>query len=257
MIYIETYNILSKTMSDHTYFINHQKEFIDWKYRTNKICDRLLNNLNSSQIYCFQEVQKKQFKIIEDRLKHEFNFHYKLYSGSMGVLILWTKDLQFEDKHEFQYDTKRGNYLIGVKFNNFAIWTLHLPCLYNVLNADEIRLEFIEEIKQEMNKVNSNHILTGDFNSSPDSGVYSSLIRDFKSSYYSYFNEEPEVTNIFTGKDGISGKSVCDYIFVSENIQVVQMNEIEKVSEDDLIIPNEHHLSDHLPISGYFEISGK
>lgn len=261
-----------------------------------KIIDSDNNNYNTYSIYCLQEVHRTQFFIIHQLLsKYLFQFHYNYYGSGMGVMILWrisgeininninnnddedvlyqppiitgkkksfiyTSPLKNENiqTHSYLYDPIRRNCAIGVTFSFGTVWTCHLPCMYNIKDNEIIRKSFIEQIMNQIISISSNNniILTGDLNSSKNSPTYLYLSSIMKSAYNEYYKNEPSYTNIFTGNDGKSTKGLCDYIFITDKINIKSVEKCDEIPEGgDIIIPNEYYYSDHFPITCILEIN--
>jgi endonuclease/exonuclease/phosphatase family metal-dependent hydrolase len=115
-------------------------------------------------------------------------------------------------------------------------------------------------------------VACGDFNGTPGSPAIVSMRRAFASAHEAYHGTEPEYTfptplvsghrvreaatrrllRLFTTRPGDSWRGTLDYIFVSQNVRVVECNVfLDRPSPDDSTL----YASDHLGLAAILEIT--
>ncbi len=129
--------------------------------------------------------------------------------------------------------------------NRFYFTGIHHPFIKDYENIQDEQIEFL---LNEINKVNTNYklpvIISGDFNSKPDSKVYEIMGSKGYSSVYRIANGKENTyttTNSFTNQ-----RMTLDYIFVNNRCTVKNVEPIDAEYLEKVNIPNESYPSDHM-----------
>ena len=170
----------------------------------------------------------------------------------------------------------RSNTVIALKLQNnnttrpFWLLNFHMPCLWRQPKVMEIYSILLQRfIKSITNNGSDPCIFLGDFNSKPTSNQYEIFINGlenidkksflneypnfikcekfikFRSAYKEIHNDEPICTNYSYCDFSGDFKGTIDYIFISNNIKVDNM---EKLLDPETYLPNNNCPSDHLPL---------
>eukprot|EP01080_Neovahlkampfia_damariscottae_P001890 gene1890-1031_t len=307
---IMQYNILADFLCNFEYT---SKTSQNWKYRRNLILNEI--NFYSPDICCLQEVQSSSLSNKDNHylwFKKEFKNYDSFYKrkttnkigNEIGNLILWKKE-KFEliSKYEIELQKELMNSLndystknlmksypqVGLIIhlrnlmtnNDLLICCCHISCDFNSPHIQicqvQICLNEIQKLKEKCK--NPSILFCGDFNSTPDTNVYSLLsngkldkkefmniaISAFKkkfqipmlfehnlklqSSYKNILKDEPITTNV---TDSFTG--CLDYIWFSK-LKPIAILDIpkEKEMKKEIGLPNSEFPSDHLPLLTKFQ----
>lgn len=188
----------------------------------------------------------------------------------------------------------RFNQFIAVKLQNrnrehgipFWIGNYHMPCAFRTpavmnIHADLVgtRIQQLATCRQEPEKKEP-YILAGDFNIMPDSSHYSLLrtgtldetdetypkekynmawkptVQGMRSAYVEFHGKEPEFTNN-AHNGALNAESfigTLDYIFLSDDWVVKEVQELPKREDHKGVYPDEIEPSDHVLIAASLEI---
>ena len=198
-------------------------------------------------------------------------------------LILITMGLVKKRKDpidEWVHSRNRTNTIIMTTFTcqetgaKFVIANYHMPCTYWAPKVSTIHtIESMKIAQQYARKLPL--IFAGDFNFTPDSYQYTSVISGefppspqypdttgvkwdskiypMQSAYATLYGKEPDLTVQSTTKDMKEPfRGTLDYIFYSGKCYPSSGEEVPVLHEDTMI-PNDIHPSDHLPLKVVFE----
>lgn len=311
-IKIISYNILAPLAAKYPIHMdNCPSDCIDWNYRFKLIQNEVLNlkpdiiNLQEAEVkYVFRDIkpffEKKGFKCFFKPQKGRTNRKTNTKDNNFGVMtIIHRSKFETLKKGHIDYHKLYKNY-IDYKFykkaykrfaslvlllhdkqsqKNFYVINVHLeskPLYDDIKNLQSfIIMKYIEKIST--NKIPI--ILSGDFNSKPDSSAYYGIttgksknqfdMENFKypkpfintpdtfttlpmkSAYKEVFGKEPLYSN-YT----LNFKSTLDYIFFNKYINIVAA--LEEVNKEYLnkysSMPNYDFPSDHFMQSAIFKI---
>ena len=219
---------------------------------------------------CKIERVSELYKLPEKINDNYYDIHYNYFWGLLG----------YKTEDYMDIVKSRSNTVIALKLenknNNSSFWVLnyHMPCIWRNPIILAIYCIIIQKF---VRKISNNGdipcIILGDFNSQPSSvqyeimtnysfdsiknvlGDYPDFIKDeefinFISVYKEKFNNEPICTNYaYCEKNGIF-KGTLDYIFVTPNITVLDVDEL---FDQKYFLPNEWP-SDHLMIKAKLKI---
>lgn len=201
------------------------------------------------------------------------------------ILTFFKNLFGFTKETEWDKSMSRNNKMVLVQLkernndgNSFVIGNYHMPCEFKLPKVMVIHSSLAAQYVQSFSK-GLPHILTGDFNFKPDSTMYriltegkveqdnselpTQLIGDdwkptldkpFRSAYKLKYNKEPDFTNNARIKDSEPFIDTLDYIFLSPEWLV---EDVEELPSRDIIkgpFPNDIEPSDHILISANLSI---
>ncbi|CAH0560763.1 unnamed protein product [Brassicogethes aeneus] len=192
-----SYNVLAQDLIDrHIYlYKKHSKRFLKWQLRWENLISEIEET--NPHILCLQEVQESHIPSYYDRLKllgYDYIFKKRTNHYTDGCAIYYkTSKLSLKEHLKVEYKQSeipplnRENVGIVAKFEprshpgeEFVVATTHL--LYNP-KRDDVRLAQVQLLLAEIDRVAFKRfedckpvyvpiIITGDFNSLPNSSVY-------------------------------------------------------------------------------------
>tara|TARA_B110000208_G_C11789578_1_gene436970 strand:+ start:2542 stop:3543 length:1002 start_codon:yes stop_codon:yes gene_type:complete len=315
-ITVITYNILAPSVTKN-HMTECSEECIKWDNRLNKIFKEVLNI--NPDIICFQEVQTDKYYTImvskflkkgyyglyvpqkswsKNILSYNENFGIAIFIKLSRFHILKYGSIDFhrhvekflEKTNQLGFLSKTKKRFVGLQLllldkitnKKFIVCSVHLesnPKYDDIKNLQQfILLNYLQKNIVLENKLP--FILTGDFNSKPNSSVYNGTItgkshnnlfdtEDFKypkpfintpkiftkypliSCYNKVFGKEPIYTNYTE-----NFKESLDYIFINDKIKIIgALNEVDKnYIKNYKCIPNNDYPSDHFMQSTVLEI---
>eukprot|EP01038_Epipyxis_sp_PR26KG_P008906 gene8906-12010_t len=90
MVKITSYNVLSSHLSSPTHFLNCKPEFLDPKYRLNKVKEKLEKEISSNSVICLQEISHSWGSALHPLFAAN-NYHFvtgfygSKFNGYMGI----------------------------------------------------------------------------------------------------------------------------------------------------------------------------
>jgi CCR4-NOT transcription complex subunit 6 len=284
---ITTYNILADAYSE--YHRDCRPEYLDFNYRKHKLSEELKNF--ETDFICLQEVDKynEYFKNTLKSLGYQCEY-VKRPSGYNpdGSLIAWktsswrvleVQKLNFNlhPKCESNSAYRKNNIGLLIVFQHTSnqstilIGTAHLywdPALEYVKFLQGVN--YLNEAYNLKNKYQCSVVLTGDFNSLPDSHLVNYIVNKpfklsssevdkeiksfcidnrlkLKSCYENYDKTgHPEFSNYTSDFKGF-----IDYIFCSDELLTTSLGRLpsRKDLKNVIGIPNQDFPSDHLPLT--------
>jgi mRNA deadenylase 3'-5' endonuclease subunit Ccr4 len=273
---VYSYNILSDNLSSPNFFINSSHDDLNKNNRTNKLINLLNNEINDNtniNIFCLQEVgiDVQLSQLYKLFYKHSYNVVYvgdvlisypnrfKLISCDSGNISKLLNDFKnkFTDKQIESINSKRKYFIIlklidPLTNTDFIIANTHLIALNN--NLKLLQLILILNVLNNYNNV----IFVGDLNIESHNKILElitkgylnnefgeyKLQKNYKSAYSVYNNlitthTSNRITPIFT--------EMLDYIFVSQNINVLDCLKLKKKNElkNTEYWPSKNEASDH------------
>jgi len=252
-------------------FIKVKKKYLDNKYRLKLIIKKILSELEKNTIICLQEVGNSQLNIL---IKIFYNLGY--YCVNVDELCIFFPYNKFNIKNvnlgiisNLKYNLpKKFHELLISKRKYFIILELEDKKTKNkitVVNThllanpkyEQIKFLQIYVILRELEKY-KNIILCGDLNSLPASDVVKFILhqkisiklKNIENIYKSTHNHNLITTHTKNKLSGIFTEMI-DYIFVSNNIEVINISKLNDRSDYNSknIAPNKNDPSDHFLIS--------
>jgi len=270
IIKVLSYNILMDILANPD-FIKVKKKYLDNKYRLKLIIKKILSELEKNTIICLQEVGNSQLNIL---IKIFYNLGY--YCVNVDELCIFFPYNKFNIKNvnlgiisNLKYNLpKKFHELLISKRKYFIILELEDKKTKNkitVVNThllanpkyEQIKFLQIYVILRELEKY-KNIILCGDLNSLPASDVVKFILhqkisiklKNIENIYKSTHNHNLITTHTKNKLSGIFTEMI-DYIFVSNNIEVINISKLNDRSDYNSknIAPNKNDPSDHFLIS--------
>jgi len=270
IIKVLSYNILMDVLANPD-FIKVKKKYLDNKYRLKLIIKKILSELEKNTIICLQEVGNSQLNIL---IKIFYNLGY--YCVNVDELCIFFPYNKFNIKNvnlgiisNLKYNLpKKFHELLISKRKYFIILELEDKKTKNkitVVNThllanpkyEQIKFLQIYVILRELEKY-KNIILCGDLNSLPASDVVKFILhqkisiklKNIENIYKSTHNHNLITTHTKNKLSGIFTEMI-DYIFVSNNIEVINISKLNDRSDYNSknIAPNKNDPSDHFLIS--------
>ena len=180
----------------------------------------------------------------------------------------------------WEYSQWRFNQFIGIKLKprdkNKVFWVgnYHMPCAFRTPAVMNIHVDLVSDRIQSL-AGSDEYVLAGDFNILPDSPHYKLLrtgtldendetypppkysmtwessFQGMRSAYYEVHGKEPQFTNN-AHNGALNAESfigTLDYIFLSENIKVVDVKDTPSMDDWKGVYPDENEPSDHVMIA--------
>ena len=233
-----------------------------WEYRI-----KLFNNIfskkeNNSDIYCFVEVDKQDdiYMMLNNIAGHKLYepIYFPRPNTPLGIMIVYNR-YKFKLINSYRYllgnNIKQNFCLVSIfqeiyyPFNIFSILVTHLTAWDK---NEHIRVKQINNLIDSLNndknifnlKINK-FFICGDFNTNPDSQCVKILIdKGFKSVFDLDKNDNYTMV-IDTMNEGIK-KLKFDYIFITNNINILNSYLPLNYLDFKKGIPNEDFPSDHI-----------
>ncbi|ETI34838.1 hypothetical protein F441_18596 [Phytophthora nicotianae CJ01A1] len=293
---VMTYNVLAQCYVRSTFFPYCESSELRWKNRSKKLEAVFASSLPvSPDVICLQEVDnyKEFWAGMMKKLGYGGLFVKKTSTKPDGVAVFWNeKKLKVKESEEISLDSPsgdesdidhellsrastRGSVGAIVHFEHletqlkFIVATTHLfwdPMQEDVKLLQSRRmLRAIEEFTSSLD-ASTPIIFAGDFNSLPDSKVYSFITSKshYRSAYAQYESDgEPKFTNVNGDAETDDGKMVprfvgtLDYIFYRSPrmrpAALMELMSFEDASKE-VALPSTISPSDHLPLLCEFHI---
>ena len=270
IIKVLSYNILMDVLANPD-FIKVKKKYLDNKYRLKLIIKKILSELEKNTIICLQEVGNSQLNIL---IKIFYNLGY--YCVNVDELCIFFPYKKFNIKNvnlgiisNLKYNLpKKFHELLISKRKYFIILELEdkktkkkitIVNTHLLANPKYEQIKFLQiyVILRELEKY-KNIILCGDLNSLPASDVVKFILhqkisiklKNIENIYKSTHNHNLITTHTKNKLSGIFTEMI-DYIFVSNNIEVINISKLNDRSDYNSknIAPNKNDPSDHFLIS--------
>ncbi|KAF4036829.1 Endonuclease/Exonuclease/phosphatase family [Phytophthora infestans] len=293
---VMTYNVLAQCYVRSTFFPYCESSELRWKNRSKKLEAVFASSLPvSPDVICLQEVDnyKEFWAGMMKKLGYEGIFIKKTSTKPDGVAVFWNEkmlkmkesvqvslDLPNGDESDIDHElltraSTRGSVGAIVHFKHlatqleFVVATTHLfwdPMQEDVKLLQSRRmLRAIDEFASAL-EASTPVVFSGDFNSLPDSKVYSFITsrNHFKSAYAQYDADgEPKFTNVNGESITDDGTMVprfvgtLDYIFYRSPrmrpAALMELMSLEDASKE-VALPSTISPSDHLPLLCEFHI---
>lgn len=270
IIKVLSYNILMDVLANPD-FIKVKKKYLDNKYRLKLIIKKILSELEKNTIICLQEVGNSQLNIL---IKIFYNLGY--YCVNVDELCIFFPYKKFNIKNvnlgiisNLKYNLpKKFHELLISKRKYFIILELEdkktkkkitIVNTHLLANPKYEQIKFLQiyVILRELEKY-KNIILCGDLNSLPASDVVKFILhqkisiklKNIENIYKPTHNHNLITTHTKNKLSGIFTEMI-DYIFVSNNIEVINISKLNDRSDYNSknIAPNKNNPSDHFLIS--------
>lgn len=291
IVKIFSFNLLSEVLCNRRTFPSSSKTSLNVNKRLSLIDAIVRKMINDNYIICLQEVsplfEEYLYELFE---KHKYEFICENYSNCMGTAIAYSSDWTLKsskiiDPSFFKVSKSLKNKypwlcatISNVSYiqNRFpllelakddvtiAVCSIHMPCRYD---DEELMSTYYALIIGEICENAHNVIIVGDLNSDRKSDLYS-LITTGKTKYKDIINSSLYQPVVFKDcfRDQIiytcnshtriknrdnKYKDVIDYILVDSNMKVIESS---VYPQDDKLLPNYTHPSDHCYITVTLEI---
>lgn len=202
------------------------------------------------------------------------------FYNSVVSTVKYFRGSKPESENPWDYSQWRMNQFIGIKLKPrdrsqcFWIGNYHMPCAFWAPAVMNIHADLVSTRIQSL-AGSDEFILAGDFNILPHSPHYQLLrtgkideddltfppdrygvswkssFQGMKSAYFEFNGKEPSFTNnAHNGAlDAESFIGTLDYIFLSDNIAVLDVKEVPAIESLKGVYPDENEPSDHLMIA--------
>ena len=245
-----------------------------WNYRY-KLFTQIFSDKNIiSDLYCFVEVDKKYdiHSIINNLLgqKSFDSIYFPRPSSPLGIMILYNK-VKYRVINSYKYLLgkyyKENIALVAIfqenfhPFNIFSVIVTHLKAWDK---NEKIRIKQVNKLfyllsndKNFKNLKINKIIICGDFNTNPNSYCIKQVLDNKFNSVFNLNNDNENYTmSIDSEKEGIK-KLKFDYIFINNNIEIVNKLLPSEFLDFEKGIPNEKFPSDHLYLFTEFKFCEK
>lgn len=207
---VVTYNLLSSSLCEPTYFVKNRPEDLNPLNRLDKIEKLLDAELSPSTVVCLQEVSRDWAgKLHVFFAARDYQFATSLYghrfNGYMGVGLAWPTSLKLKRLQaqrlsdlvrekprepsvwsriqalwkQPEYDVwfealKRSNTLLCADFGNFCVACYHMPCVFGSVEKERLMTIHATLAANTLHQFANGapYVLAGDFNIKPPDASY-------------------------------------------------------------------------------------
>eukprot|EP01091_Cochliopodium_minus_P011989 TRINITY_DN3534_c0_g1_i4.p1 TRINITY_DN3534_c0_g1~~TRINITY_DN3534_c0_g1_i4.p1 ORF type:complete len:318 (+),score=66.12 TRINITY_DN3534_c0_g1_i4:85-1038(+) len=283
MLTVCSYNILAKKYSDISLYKDYDPNLLDWNERKKKLKEQFEELMQTTDIFCFQEMDSFDELVEEGSLKSEYDSAFKKRTGTKkdGVCICWNKkrfnllsktEIEFNECRAIKRDRVGLIVELQSKKNKRVVVTVcnvHLD--YKSQQVREKQVEYLLDKLKEKGHPSPQKtlIIAGDFNDIPNSNVYEMLL---SFNLPSGVNDKKNSSNRKTSEKNLSSaypsktphnELICtsffldnkqiDFIFYShKNLALISLLEPYMTYSS---LPDENMPSDHTCIKASFQFN--
>lgn len=262
---IMSYNILAQTL-----LLRHQnlygyleRQTAEWEVRLKNITNEILGY--NCDIVCLQEVEESHLECLTSKLVN-YKYVYKKRTGPTvdGCCILYKPSKYTLIKQKFVEYFKSDSHHVMNKHNiavivcfksaHDYIIVANTHLLYNPRRSDiryeqcKYLLNQICSFRDNLPKRNIPVVITGDFNSEPNAGLFNFILRHKFLKLVSAYDPKNHVVSTYH-----DSWCLVDYIFyTSDNLRLVDQKMLPSYGESISRIPNSIEGSDHFSLVAKF-----
>ena len=244
-----------------------------WEHRVKLFSQLLSIKDNISDLYCFVEVDKQDdiYMMLNNIVGQKLfeSVYFQRPNTPLGIMLVYNR-YKFNLIKNYRYllgkNVKQNFALVAIlqeMFYPFNIFCLIITHLKAWDKNEHIRVNqvnnLIKNLKDDNNLTKlkiSKYILCGDFNTGPDSECIKIMIKNgFKSIFENEEKDNNKYTMVIDTMDEGIKKLKFDYIFVSDNINIIKKIMPIEYLDFEKGIPNENFPSDHIFLQTEFNLN--
>ena len=252
---------------------NIELKYKIWDYRVKLFSQLLSIKDNISDLYCFVEVDKQDdlYMMLNNIVGQKLydSVYFQRPNTPLGIMLVYNR-YKFNLIKNYRYllgkNVKQNFALVAIlqeMFYPFNIFCLIITHLKAWDKNEQIRIKQVNNLINNLKNDNnlkklkiSKYILCGDFNTGPDSECIKIMIKNgFKSVFENEEKDNNKYTMVIDTMDEGIKKLKFDYIFISDNINVINKIMPIEYLNFEKGIPNENFPSDHIFLQTEFNLN--
>ncbi len=252
---------------------NIELKYKIWDYRVKLFSQILSIKDNISDLYCFVEVDKQDdlYMMLNNIVGQKLydSVYFQRPNTPLGIMLVYNR-YKFNLIKNYRYllgnNVKQNFALVALlqeMFYPFNIFCLIITHLTAWDKNEQIRIKQVNNLINNLKNDNnlkklkiSKYILCGDFNTGPESECVKIMIENgFKSIFENEEKDNNKFTMVIDTMDEGIKKLKFDYIFISDNINIIKKIMPIEYLNFEKGIPNENFPSDHIFLQTEFNLN--
>ena len=252
---------------------NIELKYKIWDYRVKLFSQILSIKDNISDLYCFVEVDKQDdiYMMLNNIVGQKLydSVYFQRPNTPLGIMLVYNR-YKFNLIKNYRYllgnNVKQNFALVALlqeMFYPFNIFCLIITHLTAWDKNEQIRVNQVNNLFNNLKNDNnlkklkiSKFILCGDFNTGPESECVKIVIENgFKSIFENEDKDNNKFTMVIDTMDEGIKKLKFDYIFISDNINIIKKIMPIEYLNFEKGIPNENFPSDHIYLQTEFNLN--
>lgn len=252
---------------------NIELKYKIWDYRVKLFSQILSIKDNISDLYCFVEVDKQDdiYMMLNNIVGQKLydSVYFQRPNTPLGIMLVYNR-YKFNLIKNYRYllgnNVKQNFALVALlqeMFYPFNIFCLIITHLTAWDKNEQIRVNQVNNLFDNLKNDNnlkklkiSKFILCGDFNTGPESECVKIVIENgFKSIFENEDKDNNKFTMVIDTMDEGIKKLKFDYIFISDNINIIKKIMPIEYLNFEKGIPNENFPSDHIYLQTEFNLN--
>ena len=252
---------------------NIELKYKIWDYRVKLFSQILSIKDNISDLYCFVEVDKQDdlYMMLNNIVGQKLydSVYFQRPNTPLGIMLVYNR-YKFNLIKNYRYllgnNVKQNFALVALlqeMFYPFNIFCLIITHLTAWDKNEQIRVNQVNNLFNNLKNDNnlkklkiSKYILCGDFNTGPESECVKIMIENgFKSIFENEEKDNNKFTMVIDTMDEGIKKLKFDYIFISDNINIINKIMPIEYLNFEKGIPNENFPSDHIYLQTEFNLN--
>ena len=252
---------------------NIELKYKIWDYRVKLFSQLLSIKDNISDLYCFVEVDKQDdlYMMLNNIVGQKLydSVYFQRPNTPLGIMLVYNR-YKFNLIKNYRYllgnNVKQNFALVALlqeMFYPFNIFCLIITHLTAWDKNEQIRVNQVNNLFNNLKNDNnlkklkiSKYILCGDFNTGPESECVKIMIENgFKSIFENEEKDNNKFTMVIDTMDEGIKKLKFDYIFISDNINIIKKIMPIEYLNFEKGIPNENFPSDHIYLQTEFNLN--
>ena len=252
---------------------NIELKYKIWDYRVKLFSQILSIKDNISDLYCFVEVDKQDdiYMMLNNIVGQKLfeSVYFQRPNTPLGIMLVYNR-YKFNLIKNYRYllgnNVKQNFALVALlqeMFYPFNIFCLIITHLTAWDKNEQIRVNQVNNLFNNLKNDNnlkklkiSKYILCGDFNTGPESECVKIMIENgFKSIFENEEKDNNKFTMVIDTMDEGIKKLKFDYIFISDNINIIKKIMPIEYLNFEKGIPNENFPSDHIYLQTEFNLN--
>ena len=252
---------------------NIELKYKIWDYRVKLFSQLLSIKDNISDLYCFVEVDKQDdlYMMLNNIVGQKLydSVYFQRPNTPLGIMLVYNR-YKFNLIKNYRYllgnNVKQNSALVALlqeMFYPFNIFCLIITHLTAWDKNEQIRIKQVNNLINNLKNDNnlkklkiSKYILCGDFNTGPESECVKIMIENgFKSIFENEEKDNNKFTMVIDTMDEGIKKLKFDYIFISDNINIINKIMPIEYLNFEKGIPNENFPSDHIFLQTEFNLN--
>ena len=244
-----------------------------WDHRVKLFSQLLSIKDNISDLYCFVEVDKQDdiYMMLNNIVGQKLfeSVYFQRPNTPLGIMLVYNR-YKFNLIKNYRYllgnNVKQNFALVALlqeMFYPFNIFCLIITHLTAWDKNEQIRIKQVNNLINNLKNDNnlkklkiSKYILCGDFNTGPESECVKIMIENgFKSIFENEEKDNNKFTMVIDTMDEGIKKLKFDYIFISDNINIINKIMPIEYLNFEKGIPNENFPSDHIYLQTEFNLN--